>query len=198
VRGEIKVKKLIVAALLGAASISAPAAAATITYTLSGTFTGTLDGNFFSTDAVFTGVADTNGPQTYGQEFHDLTSLKAVAGGVTYNSVNTGYLYTYPNFGSAGFGTLTNGYFVAFNGAFGFDGVSNYAPTPVTGFGAVNQAFVTDKGTAYINTATNLTFSASLAGAVPEPATWAMMIGGIGMVGGAMRRRRVSATVSFA
>ena len=28
------------------------------------------------------------------------------------------------------------------------------------------------------------------AGAVPEPATWAMMIGGFGMVGGAMRRRK--------
>jgi hypothetical protein len=35
-------------------------------------------------------------------------------------------------------------------------------------------------------------------GAVPEPATWAMMIGGFGMVGGAMRRRRVSTKVSFA
>jgi hypothetical protein len=35
-------------------------------------------------------------------------------------------------------------------------------------------------------------------GTVPEPATWAMMIGGFGMVGGAMRRRRVSTKVSFA
>jgi hypothetical protein len=35
-------------------------------------------------------------------------------------------------------------------------------------------------------------------GAVPEPATWAMMIGGMGMVGGAMRRRRVSTKVTFA
>jgi hypothetical protein len=35
-------------------------------------------------------------------------------------------------------------------------------------------------------------------GAVPEPATWAMMIGGVGMVGGAMRRRKVSTKVSFA
>lgn len=34
-------------------------------------------------------------------------------------------------------------------------------------------------------------------GAVPEPATWAMMISGFGMIGGAMRRRRV-AGVSFA
>ncbi|MBM6577734.1 PEPxxWA-CTERM sorting domain-containing protein [Microvirga sp. SRT01] len=37
-----------------------------------------------------------------------------------------------------------------------------------------------------------------VAGVVPEPTTWAMMIGGIGMVGGAMRRRRVSTKVSFA
>ena len=29
-----------------------------------------------------------------------------------------------------------------------------------------------------------------LIGAVPEPATWLMMIGGVGMVGGALRRRR--------
>ena len=35
--------------------------------------------------------------------------------------------------------------------------------------------------------------------AVPEPATWAMMIGGFGLVGGALRRRRaVKTTVSFA
>jgi len=32
---------------------------------------------------------------------------------------------------------------------------------------------------------------------VPEPATWAMMIGGFGLVGGAMRRRRFSTKVSF-
>jgi hypothetical protein len=32
--------------------------------------------------------------------------------------------------------------------------------------------------------------------AVPEPASWAMMVGGFGLIGGAMRRRRVS--VSFA
>lgn len=35
-------------------------------------------------------------------------------------------------------------------------------------------------------------------GAVPEPATWAMMIAGFGMVGSAMRRRRVSAAYTAA
>lgn len=36
----------------------------------------------------------------------------------------------------------------------------------------------------------------SLAGAVPEPATWAMMLGGLAIVGASMRRRKVA--VSFA
>lgn len=39
-------------------------------------------------------------------------------------------------------------------------------------------------------------FTVTAANAVPEPATWAMMIGGLGVVGLAMRRRRT--TVSFA
>lgn len=40
---------------------------------------------------------------------------------------------------------------------------------------------------------------APITSAVPEPASWAMMIGGIGVVGGSMRRRRkVTSTVRFA
>mgnify|MGYP001788522153 CR=1 FL=1 len=38
-----------------------------------------------------------------------------------------------------------------------------------------------------------LRFGTALAGAVPETSTWAMMISGFGLVGGAMRRRRASA-----
>ncbi len=34
--------------------------------------------------------------------------------------------------------------------------------------------------------------------AVPEPATWAMMIVGVGLVGGAMRRRKTRVAVSYA
>jgi hypothetical protein len=43
--------------------------------------------------------------------------------------------------------------------------------------------------------------AASVTAAVPEPATWAMMLGGFGLVGGAMRsarRRKPGVKVSFA
>ena len=38
----------------------------------------------------------------------------------------------------------------------------------------------------------------AVGGAVPEPATWAMMIGGAGMVGGALRRRKANFSVRCA
>lgn len=40
---------------------------------------------------------------------------------------------------------------------------------------------------------TTLTISGSPAAAVPEPAAWALMIGGFGLTGAALRRRRVPA-----
>ena len=51
-------------------------------------------------------------------------------------------------------------------------------------------------GTASICDA-NFRYTYDNAAAVPEPASWAMMIGGIGMAGGALRRRQ-RATVRFA
>ena len=41
-------------------------------------------------------------------------------------------------------------------------------------------------------------FTLAAVGNVPEPATWAMMIGGFGAVGGTMRYRRRKTSVSFA
>ena len=35
-------------------------------------------------------------------------------------------------------------------------------------------------------------------GLVPEPATWAMMIGGFGLAGGALRRRKATVSVTYA
>jgi hypothetical protein len=43
----------------------------------------------------------------------------------------------------------------------------------------------------------NVRFGSASAAAVPEPATWAMMIVGFGMVGAGMRRRQAKTTVAF-
>jgi hypothetical protein len=44
----------------------------------------------------------------------------------------------------------------------------------------------------------NLRFGTAATAAVPEPATWAMMIMGFGMVGASLRRRQAKTTVTFA
>ena len=79
-------------------------------------------------------------------------------------------------------------------------GVGNVAATngDLTVFEGYGSAY--RFGSSFQPRIVNATFEYTVAGAgtVPEPATWAMMIGGIGMVGGAMRRRKVSTTVSFA
>ncbi len=49
---------------------------------------------------------------------------------------------------------------------------------------------VSNAGYTYLST-TNAVYRAAIAN-VPEPASWAMMIAGFGMVGGALRRRRVA------
>ena len=43
-----------------------------------------------------------------------------------------------------------------------------------------------------------ITFDDITFAAVPEPASWTMMIGGVGIAGGALRRRRAAVSVRFA
>ena len=47
-------------------------------------------------------------------------------------------------------------------------------------------------------TAANTVITATTTTAVPEPATWAMMIGGFAFAGAAMRRRKSAPTVAYA
>lgn len=82
----------------------------------------------------------------------------------------------------------------------------------VTGTGTFSNGNAADTSTGMFTLATasqngmasdvNFTFTSNVsavAGAVPEPATWAMMILGMGAVGFAMRRRKnVNTTVRFA
>ncbi len=54
----------------------------------------------------------------------------------------------------------------------------------------VRRAYSTDFGTSVATNGLVTTFSSKTAPAVPEPATWAMMLMGFGLVGGTLRRRQ--------
>ncbi|MES2289270.1 MAG: PEPxxWA-CTERM sorting domain-containing protein [Pseudomonadota bacterium] len=74
---------------------------------------------------------------------------------------------------------------------------------PGGGYSGVNLSYYQDTYRFGVSqyTVTDLrapTFSVSFAGNVPEPTTWAMMIGGFGAIGAAMRYRRRKVAVSFA
>jgi hypothetical protein len=53
--------------------------------------------------------------------------------------------------------------------------------------------FHSPQAAAFALRANQLTFTSSQGGVVPEPASWAMLIIGFGLVGAAMRRRRIAA-----
>lgn len=57
-------------------------------------------------------------------------------------------------------------------------------------------SYALGNGGSYFNDSTAVTFR--LTAVVPEPATWAMMIAGFGLIGGAMRRRAMVRSVTFA
>ena len=80
-------------------------------------------------------------------------------------------------------GQLFDGYLSEQGGFFGF--VSDTAISTIE--------LRARQGAGYTYTFDDLTFSTS---AVPEPASWAMMLGGFAIIGSAMRRRRTN--VSFA
>ena len=196
------------AALLVSTSIVAPAQAATITYTLTGSFSGVNGGEFNNVDAVFTGVGDTDDaapfPGLSNATLVPLSSFSAVASGLTYTFTTPISFFVNRDDNFAGFvdGPLTKG-FVRYLGtspiAFAsYDGVSTLAPTAATFYTDFNTGtFNTDRGDVVVTSATGLTLSATIA-AVPEPATWAMMLVGFGMMGASMRYRRKSTAVSFA
>lgn len=195
--GELTVKTfaILTAALLAAA---APASAATLvnaniaTPTSLGTFaagkykvttTGTIslagtagDGQF---DVDANGVPVT--PVTYSQYSYFNPAGSTIADGQSgiAPGLNIGSLVgsLVANPGSTDFFSLGSSATLVFAGT-------------TTLYGAVN-----DLSFAYGNNGG--AFSVSIA-AIPEPAQWAMLIGGFGVVGGAMRSRRRTLNVTFA
>jgi len=75
--------------------------------------------------------------------------------------------------------------------ATGYDTLNYYG----TG-GTVNPGFLNVSSVTFYGSGSQQLDNITVNGGVPEPASWAMMLGGFGLVGGAMRSRRKS--VSFA
>lgn len=168
----------------------------------------TLNGSLSATDPVFNRPLAGTPP----------TSLSAVGTAVRYDrfsfTVSAGGAYAFlMNSGTGGFDTFLGLYSGSFNPASPLTNVLQYNDdfTGLTTSG-FTQALTT--GTTYIAVLTSfnnnelgnysLTIDGSGTvtpgvGVVPEPATWAMMMAGIGAVGFAMRRRqKVTTRVQFA
>lgn len=78
------------------------------------------------------------------------------------------------------------------------DAISSVTINPVSNMAGLNASRITfDANNIYVNWNglnfdQNTVVTLNINGAVPEPASWAMMIGGFGLVGAAMRRRKVA------
>jgi len=161
-----------------ALAIAAPANATILQYTLTGLDgTGTVEAASFQLDS-------TKAPSAFNASafaFYD------VAGIFTYGTITQTLedIIFYTSALDGGF--FTSDYVVTTAGPQLFTG-STSAPVLSTGTFALTDYY----------TGGNLTLTVTPVGvsSVPEPASWAMMIGGFGVIGGAMRRRRTK--VSFA
>ena len=194
--------KIFLAAGAAAIMTTTAAEAQTITYTFAGDFAGTIDGVDFSSAGVFTGIGDVATFSMPGpSKFVNLSSLTATLNGQTLNaSTTTQFFLNTNNFAGLFFGSAGNGggsFAATGPGLVGYDAVSALPTTALTTYGVGPVTIFTDRGTVQLSSFGNGTFTAALAGAVPEPATWAMMIAGFGMVGGSLRRR-AKVSVSYA
>ena len=103
---------------------------------------------------------------------------------------------TYTNLNVAGnaFGPLGFGFSKLDRVSFDISGGSNQ------GYFTINNAFYTvdqlSGAGKFVGNIGNGDITGIAAGAVPEPATWALMIGGFGLVGSAMRRRQSAGAVT--
>jgi hypothetical protein len=178
-------KKLMMVTFGAVMSLAAlPASAATSLFDFSGTgfFGGTLNGSgtITTSDTSFTG--------TNGFTAQAITGITGTFNGSTITGLAPGL------FGANNLFYSSGPFFVDGNGL-GF----------TTASGVSANLFITN-GTSYrVNTQgagllTGLvTASATpLVAAVPEPATWAMMLVGFGMIGAAVRYRRRNTKVAYA
>jgi PEP-CTERM motif len=197
--------KIAIAALLSASvvGLAAPAQAVIYNYTISGIGSGTLDGAAFDNTAfTFTLVGDTTNLQSFGIEkvIDPLNAANFVIGASAGTLSIPTRLGTFSNGNGVYFSRST-----AIGGADLFDFYlastvdldSNFGP--INGYGVFAleqfQGVTTSAGLLSFNSARDVVFSnGGGTPGVPEPASWALMIAGFGLVGAAMRRRKLALT----
>jgi len=196
-----RLRMIALTAAAGIALAASPASAAKITYTVTGNFTGQLNGQTFrSAAATFTGIGDTANVGSFlGNLYIPLSSLTAQSGGQSYDFGNAFNFYSNGLIG--GFATGQKSLFTLI-GVFGDAATGTTASTPAAFlFGTVNGAVQSGPGALKLTGADHLAFTSMLSGvaAVPEPASWAMMMLGFGAIGAAARRRpRVTTRLAYA
>ncbi|HEX8447849.1 MAG TPA: PEPxxWA-CTERM sorting domain-containing protein [Sphingomonas sp.] len=197
---KTRLRLLAMSAVAAATLLAGSASAATITYTVSGNFRGTLAGQSFNTPAVFTGIGDTNTTQTLlNTTVVPLSSLTALSGGKTFDFGNAFSFYSTGFIAGFAGGAHAQNLF-SFLGALG-DATDDTAATPAAFLlGTVNGAVATNLGNVRITQGRNLSYTSTLSAVsgVPEPTTWAMMLVGFGVMGAAARRRARIATPAYA
>jgi hypothetical protein len=191
---KIMGKVAVAAALVSSAAMAVPATAATVV----------VNGSLTATDPVFNSPSEGNPP----------TSVDV--GAYTYDAyrftVNTAGTYAI-SAASTAFDTYLGLYQGAFNpqqplaNALQYDDdsgsgtgslISRNLSSGIQYFALVTSFAPSSRGNYSLSIAGPGTATISAAGAVPETATWAMMILGMGAVGFAMRRPAVKKTFSYA
>jgi hypothetical protein len=169
------------------------ARAATITYTFTGTATGSLAGDGFADESfTITLVGDTDNVTSSGGEFfNQATSASFTVGstsGTLTGLVNEAILNTDPMSPRVAFGQANSMGFVAEavqNGSLASYDLKTTFPLTSGTPEFIAQVFETSVGSLEFDSASLASFEATT-GSVPEPSTWAMMavgFAGLGFLG---------------
>jgi len=184
--------KFVVSAAIAVAGCSAAQAAQHFTFTeqmgaslVSGSFDGTLNGNLITSISDVYVYINGLGPLGNGALFadgYDISTSSYVSGGAvaSLDGTQNNFFFANSDLGAGDFGY--NAYYYSFSqygwGDTAFDNANGQNPsTGDTNF----RAQVVE----------------ARQGAVPEPAAWAMMVAGFGLLGGITRRDRARRSVSF-
>ncbi|WP_332768638.1 PEPxxWA-CTERM sorting domain-containing protein [Phenylobacterium sp.] len=204
--------KLALSCGLALALLASAAQAAPVIYTISGAWNGTFDDVAF-TDTAFTfnGVGDTSqiDSQQVGAEFLQLQSASVTLDGFgTYSLLNPTRMAHSLFSGQFSFDQYTPGlrHVVLMTGSPALSLGTSISPYTAAVAEMIGDATPTSGGVLQFELSVgepDITFSSHVypdrdvpGSAVPEPATWAMMLMGFGGLGAALRSRRKRAVVA--